>query len=269
MGLGEHMTNIASHTDESGIPVLDWEGGELDCSTCPVKNSGAQCERGHACVHDRYAKRIDRFLKWNPSLANDYLNHPYFEVRAIACRHADVFHLTRLISDEDETVRLSVAVRLPLTMLTKLRNDPHREVRIRVAMRLEGSELLAMANDDDYYVRKLVARRLPKALLPRMLSDKEWEVRLEAVKRLDMPILLRMCGDRELAIRRALVQRLPEPFLDRMVNDPAWEVRWELAQRADLALAQRLAIEDEEYEVRHAAYIRLDELNELQGACYG
>lgn len=259
------MISVAWTAPESDIPPLDWQGGELDCASCPVSNSTARCTRGHACVHDRYAKRIDRFFKWNPGLGNEYLDHPYFEVRAIACRHADVFLLQRLIDDEDETVRLSVAVRLPLKQAVKLRNDPHREVRIRVAMRLEGTELLAMAGDEDYYVRKLVARRLPEALLPRMLEDREWEVRLEAVKRLGMPALLRMCADPELAVRREVVQRLPLALLERMAHDPAWEIRWEVAHRADQATAQRLATSDEEEDVRLAASARLHELaNQLE-----
>lgn len=249
--------NVAWNADESDIPPVDWQGGALDCGPCPVRTSGARCSRGHACVHDRYAKRIDRFFKWNPALGNDYLEHPYFEVRAIACRHADVFRLQHLIEDEDETVRLSVAVRLPLNQAVRLRRDPHREVRIRVAMRLEGTELLAMAEDEDYYVRKLVARRLPEALLPRMLRDREWEVRLEAARRLGMPALLQLCNDPEVLVRREVVQHLPEALLERMARDEAWEVRWEVTQRAARALLQRMAQEDEESEVREAASARL------------
>lgn len=251
---------------EDDIPQVDWTGVPLDCSTCGTRSDQVRCERGHACVHDRYAKRIDRFFRWNPDLSNAYLKHPYFEVRAIACRQADVFHLLPLVDDEDETVRLSVAVRLPLAQAVRLRNDPHREVRIRVAMRLEGRELLAMAGDEDYYVRKLVARRLPEALLPRMLDDREWEVRLEAVKRLGMPALLRMCDDREIAVRREVVARLPVAQLHRMADDTAWEVRWEVAQRADRALALRMSESDEEAEVRDEACARLQELDLLPGS---
>ena len=61
------------------------------------------------------------------------------------------FRLLSLIEDEDETVRLSVAVRLPLNQAVRLRRDPHREVRIRVAMRLEGTELLARALHPDAF----------------------------------------------------------------------------------------------------------------------
>jgi len=255
---------------EQDIPLVDWEGRDLDCDNCPTRSSETRCELAHACVQDRYAKRIDRFFKWNPHLGNDYLAHPYFEVRAIACRHADVFRLHALIDDEDETVRLSVAVRLPLGQTVRLRNDPHREVRIRVAMRLEGSELLAMKDDEDYYVRKLVARRVPEAMLPRVMHDKEWEVRLEVAKRLPMPKLMEMCDDREVAVRREVVNRMPQAMLSRMAHDPAWEVRWEVAQRADHALAMQMASNDSEPDVRAEAQLRLQELgghvHEIQNA---
>lgn len=259
--------------DEPDIPIVDWEGRAIDCSDCEVRRTDARCELGHACVHDRYARRIDRFFRWNADQSNDYLDHPYFEVRAIACRRADVFRLPPLIRDEDETVRLSVAVRLPLAQVVRLRQDPHREVRIRVAMRLEGSELLAMADDEDYYVRKLVARRLPLALLPRMITDSEWEVRMEAAKRLEMPELLRMCDDRETAVRREVARRLPEAMLERMAHDPDWAIRWEIAQRASAALAGRMASQDDEEEVRFAARERLASLCHdegiSEGVCHG
>ncbi|EQD58189.1 LRV FeS4 cluster domain-containing protein, partial [mine drainage metagenome] len=89
-----------------------------------------------ACVEDRYAKRIDRFFDWNPGTAKNYLGHPYFEVRAVAAKHVEVELLPLLMSDRDETVRWSVALRLPINYLIEMRSDPDREVRIRVAARL-------------------------------------------------------------------------------------------------------------------------------------
>jgi hypothetical protein len=55
----------------------------------------AGCEPGRACMQDAYARRIDRFFRWHPALANEQLAHPYFEVRAIAARYADVFRCPR------------------------------------------------------------------------------------------------------------------------------------------------------------------------------
>lgn len=259
------MNAVAPETAD--IPALDWQGQPLVCRTCAVPASTARCERGHACVHDRYARRIDRFFRWNPAEGNAWLHHPYFEVRAIACRHADVFHLHQLIDDEDETVRLSVALRLPLNQVSRLRRDPHREVRIRVAMRLEGLALLPMADDEDYFVRTQVARRLPLALLPRMLRDPDREVRLEVARRLAPADLLPLCHDRELAVRREVAQRLPAALLGQMLADPAWEVRWELARRAGADLLEHLAREDSEEDVRAAARERLAELKQ-KGACH-
>ncbi|HEY9198124.1 MAG TPA: 4Fe4S-binding leucine-rich repeat protein, partial [Gammaproteobacteria bacterium] len=152
--------------NELGPPV-DWQGCALDCAACACHGllEASRCRIGHACVFDRYAKRIDRFFSWNPELARDYLDHPYFEVRAVAAKHVDVFHLPQLIHDPDETVRGSAAVRLPPKYLLALVYDPHREVRIRVAARLDPHELHAMIHDADYYVRQVVARRIPEGLL--------------------------------------------------------------------------------------------------------
>lgn len=78
-----------------------------DAKTCSAKTSIELCPRGgpsagrrqlrRACVNDRYARRIDRFFNWNPALANSYVRHEHFEVRAIAAKHADVFFLKPLL----------------------------------------------------------------------------------------------------------------------------------------------------------------------------
>ncbi|HWJ20210.1 MAG TPA: 4Fe4S-binding leucine-rich repeat protein, partial [Geobacterales bacterium] len=142
--------------------AIDWLGGAIFCDGCAHQDllAADRCQPKHACVHDRYARRIDRFFDWNRDLANQYLDHPYFEVRAIATKWADVFRLPALLSDPEETVRWNAARRLPRRDLLDLRNDPHREVRIRVATLLDPPDLTAMMRDEDYYVRIVVARRI-------------------------------------------------------------------------------------------------------------
>ena len=147
--------------------ALDWRGEVVECGSCAHRDLLAwqRCRPLKACVHDRYARRIDRFFDWNPALAQYYLTHPYFEVRACAAKAADVFHLPPLLEDPEEAVRWSAARRLPTRYLLRLRNDPHREVRIRVAQRLEGADLIPMIHDVDYLVRQTVARRIPPTFL--------------------------------------------------------------------------------------------------------
>ncbi|MFA7243398.1 MAG: 4Fe4S-binding leucine-rich repeat protein, partial [Sulfuricellaceae bacterium] len=113
--------------------ALDWQGEPVACAACDHRDLLAEgkCQLRRACVHDRYASRIHRFFSWNPELAREYLTHPYFEVRAIAAKFVDVFHLPPLLNDPDETVRFSAVVRLPQRYLLKMRADPDREVRIR------------------------------------------------------------------------------------------------------------------------------------------
>jgi hypothetical protein len=157
----------------------DWRGEPVDCGACrhnALRTAGG-CKLLHSCVQDRYARRIDRFFSWNKPLANDYLDHPYFEVRAVAATYADVFYLTRLLKDPDETVRWSAAQRLPPRCLRELRHDAHREVRIRVAARVDGPDLFEMRTDADYYVRMTVAQRLPVPILHLMMNDPEAGVR--------------------------------------------------------------------------------------------
>jgi len=210
--------------------AIDWRGNTVDCVPCP-HNGQAKCSLLRACVQDRYARRIDRFFDWNPALANGYLDHPHFEVRAIAAKHADVFRLPPLLEDEDETVRWNAARRLPASHCLKLRDDPHREVRIRVATRLDGADLAPMLLDADYYVRLVVARRVPPALLLRLVQDAEAEVRRVVASRLPVDQLLLLAADPDELVRREVAQRLPADLLNRLRGDESWRVRLEVAQR--------------------------------------
>ncbi len=213
--------------------AVDWEGREVACGACPHREllGSGRCALKHACVNDRYARRIERFFAWNSALANEYLAHPYFEVRALAAKSADVFHLPPLLADPDETVRWSVVQRLPRRYLLLLRNDPHREVRIRVASLLQGMELSAMIRDPDYFVRITVARRIPADLLPLMMTDVEAEVRRVVASRVEGDGLYEMAGDEDAEVRLAAVRRLEDAELRRFRHDPDWRVRYEAARR--------------------------------------
>ncbi len=246
----------AARAPAGDIPSLHWQGGPVDCAACDYAGlralPGEQgCEPGHACMQDVYARRIDRFFRWHPGLSDEQLAHPYFEVRAIAARHASVFRLPALTHDPDETVRLQIALRLPLGQLARMASDPHREVRIRVVQRLAPAALAALRDDPDYGVRELVARRLPLAILPTMAADPDRAVRMRVAQRLEMPALLALTGDAEPEVRRIVAERLPAALLPRMASDADWRVRWEVARRADAAVSSALH-DDEDPEVRQA-----------------
>ncbi len=244
------------------IPVFDWQGQPLTCAGCAHQSERAQlgCELGHSCMQDAYARRIDRFFHQHPELALQHLQHPYFEVRAIAARHVDLFHLNALRSDPDETVRMQVALRLPPRLLATMCDDPHREVRIRVAQRLDDEHLGRMLRDDDYQVRSIIAKRLPLALLPLLAADRDEQVRCVVAERLDMPGLWRLASDASPVVRRIVAERVPEPLLGQLAADSDWGVRWQVAQRADLAsqaaLLRTLAM-DPDPEVSRQAQARL------------
>lgn len=220
---------MTSDIDET----VDWQGNAIGCEACPHRElAGAgRCTLKHACVQDRYAPRIARFFSWNPALANDYLAHPYFEVRALAAKYADVFHLPPLLADPDETVRWSAALRLPHRYLLLLRADPHREVRIRVASLLEGADLSPMMRDADYSVRITAARRVLPGMLPAMMADEEAEVRRVVASRIEGEGLYQMAADEDAEVRLAAVRRLEDDELRRFRHDPDWRVRYEAARR--------------------------------------
>lgn len=260
-----HAVPAGARAPAGDIPTLDWEGHPVDCRHCEHQDLRAQpggCEPGYSCMQDAYARRIDRFFRQHPERAGRHLRHPYFEVRAIAARHVDIFQLGALKDDPDETVRLQVALRLPQRLLTGMCGDPHREVRIRVAQRLDTAELSRLIHDADYEVRTVVARRLPVALLPLLAADRDEQVRRVVAERLDMPALWRMSADRSPAVRRIVAERAPEPLLQAFLTDLDWGVRWTVAARANAGphtdWLQQLA-EDTDTEVSAEASRRLAE----------
>lgn len=250
---------------ETDIPVRHWSGAALDCSACAqhallLRPAGQGCQPGHACLHDAYARRISRFLSWHPGLADGQLQHPYFEVRAIAVRHASLFRLPALLRDPDETVRMQVVQRLPIaqlhTHLPMLAQDPHREVRLRVAQRVDPARLGPLMRDPDYGVRECVADRLPLPLLSALAHDPDRAVRQRVAQRLEMPALLALADDPDGDVRRTVAQRMPDALLPRLLGDADWRVRWEVAQRAAPSALGPL-LSDEDPEVRAAARQRL------------
>lgn len=255
------------------IPPVTWDGHPIVCADCryaALLETG-RCEPGRSCMQDRYARRIDRFFRRNPELGTGELDHPYFEVRAIAVRSADLFHVARLIDDADETVRHSVAMRVPQGLLLRMVHDPHREVRIRVAYRLEPESLPLLRHDPDYHVRTVAARRMPAALLGQMVDDPDDAVRREVAQRIDVPGLFRLMHDPSVMVRRVVAQRLPAAMLDRLAGDGDWSVRWEVIQRAGPELLARLADEgyEDDVELRRAATERLRTFQTQAGEEHG
>jgi hypothetical protein len=220
----------------------DWLGQQLCCDTCVHREliGEEKCRQHHVCVEDRSPSRIDRFFELNPGLANRFLAHPYFEVRAAAARYADIFHLTALLDDSDETVRWAAAFRLPHRFLLRLRNDPHREVRIRVAAHLEGDELLPMMSDPDYYVRQVVARRIAIAQLKHMIDDPDPEVRRQVAQRISKEWLPELACDSDVSVCLAAASRLTPTQLLPLRFHPEFRVRYEAAGRVPVSALEAM-----------------------------
>ncbi len=242
---------------EPGDERIDWRGNAIACTACPHVALG-RCEPGHACVEDRYARRIDRFFDWNPELADRHVGHPHFEVRAIAAKHADVFLLPALLDDEEEAVRWNAVRRLPARYKLRLRNDPHREVRIRVAGELGTADLIPMLDDSDYYVRLVVARRIDPPLLRALIADPEPEVRRVVADRLPLAMLAPMAKDADAAVRLRAAERMSEEAVSAMHDDDDWRIRHVVASRVhDRRLLRRLT-DDPDPIVRETAASRLN-----------
>ena len=217
--------------------ALDWQGREVCCKGCVHREliHEERCRQKHVCVQDRSPSRIEEFFKTNPGLANDFLSHPYFEVRAAAAKYADVFRLTALLNDEDESVRWNAALRLPRRFLLRLRDDPHREVRIRIASHLEGEELMPMMSDPDYFVRQIVARRIGVPQLKYMIDDPDPEVRRAVAQRIPPEWLFQMVDDPDASVCLAVAERLTPTQLLALRFHSDIRVRYEAAGRVPVS----------------------------------
>jgi hypothetical protein len=260
-------------TTEAAPLALDYQGNCVTCRGCAHRDrlAAGACEPLRACVHDRYARRIDRFFSRNPDLADSYLEHPYFEVRAIAVRFASIFRLPALLHDVDETVRWRALLRLPPRYAQSLREDASREVRIRVAQRLAPAFLVSMMDDADYYVRLEVARRLPPQYLAAMARDAEVLVRAEVMQRIGEEWLASLRNDPDPSVRVVIARRLQPEQLPLMLRDEDWRVRHEVAQRIGVAHLKELS-GDEDPLVREVALQRLVEYTggeRWRSLCYG
>lgn len=211
--------------------ALDWQGHEVRCDDCVHRELSREerCRKKHVCMQDRSPDRIALFFMKNPDLANEFLTHPYFEVRAEAAKVADVFRLTALLDDEDETVRWNAALRLPHRFMIRLRNDPHREVRIRIASQLKGEDLTPMMSDPDYYVRQVVARRIAVAQLRNMIDDPDPEVRRVVAQRIEPEWLKELVDDPDASVCLTVAERLDPAHLLPLRSHADFRVRYEVA----------------------------------------
>lgn len=244
--------------------AMDWQGREVCCDGCVHHDlvGEQRCRPKHICVKDRSPSRIEQFFKTNPGLANEFLTHPYFEVRAAAAKFADVFHLTALLNDVDETVRWQAALRLPRRFLLRMREDPHREVRVRVASHIEGEELVPMMADPDYYVRYVVAQRIGVPSLKHMIDDPDPEVRRVVAQRIAVEWLPELIDDSHGAVVLAVAKRLTSTQLLPLRFHADFRVRYEAAGKVPhraLAAMQR----DEDPMVLERV---LERLNQQQSA---
>jgi hypothetical protein len=243
---------------EEALETLDWLGQPVRCRDCrhEAMHRDGRCRKGRACVRDRRAKRVERFFGEHSGLADDYLDHAYVEVRAIAVKYASPFRLPALLADSEPEVRAMAVLRLPADRVRPLAGDRDRRVRIAVASRVEGRALIGMLADEDYAVRLMAVRRLAPSLLPLAMNDPEPEVRRWVARRIveDRPMEMRF--DRDPLVRLELVKRLSPARLAAFTKDPGLRVRVTVAERVAPSDLQSF-LGDKESVVREIATERL------------
>lgn len=231
-----------------------------DCASCPYQSTlltQSKCTPGDACIQVKSGRQIDRFLRNNPGLADEYLDDDFWETRAIAVRYASQSKLAILIDDQDEVVRRAVAYRIPADELIKMISDVDREVRITVADRISPEHLEKMADDSDYLVRVYVTRRLPQGRLFRMICDPDMQVRKEVARRIPEASLGLMADDSEVDIRRIVAERMSPEQVAMFLTDKEWIVRLTAVERVDVSALLTLTTEDLDPEVQDAISRRL------------
>jgi len=231
-----------------------------DCSACPHRAllEAGKCVPGDICLTAQSGRQIDRFLRRNPQIAQDYLSDGFWERRAIAARYAPLELVRKLPRDVDEVVRRVVASRLPIDELDDYLHDSDREVRMTVAERIAPDRLTAFVGDEDYLVRLHAAKRLPHGQLRRMVDDEDREVRKEVARRLPSFALSMMAKDEDVEVRRIVAARVLPADATKMLTDSDWVVRLEAAQLAPLEDIAEL-VDDVEPDVRAAVRQRLND----------
>jgi hypothetical protein len=232
----------------------------VDCTVCPHRAllAAGKCVPGDICLTAQSGRQIDRFLRRNPQVAEDYLDDGFWERRAIAARYAPLEAVRKLPRDADEVVRRVVASRLPIGELDEYLHDTDREVRMTVAERIAPERLSALIGDEDYLVRLQAAKRLPHGQLRRMAGDDDREVRKEVARRLPPFALSLMAKDEDAEVRRIVASRMLPDEVAQMLVDDDWLVRLEAAQRAPLEAIAEL-VDDVEPDVRSAVRQRLND----------
>ncbi|EIZ77328.1 LRV FeS4 cluster domain-containing protein [Novosphingobium sp. Rr 2-17] len=238
--------------------ALDWRGKVIRCRECDhsALNREGLCAKGKSCIRDRRARRVDRFLRENLTLADSYLDHPYFEVRACAAQYASVFHLPPLLDDPEPEVRAVTTMRLPADRIRQMAFDEDTRVRVAAAARLQGLDLMPLISDAEYMVRITAVRKMPVEMLPLVRHDPDPEVRTWVARRIDPRALADMTFDSDAMVRCEVATRIPMDQLPLLLRDSDMRVRFTVAER--IAEEELFALlDDDEPIIRELAHERI------------
>ena len=185
-------------------------------------------------MHDRYARRIDRFFDWNPGSRAIPSDPSLFRGARLRRQGRGCVPAAAMLDDPEETVRWSAVRRLPpLLLRLRQRSSPRGSHPGRATAR--RPRLISMVPKDvDYFVRQTVARRIPDDLLVLMIGRR----RCGSQARRGQPYCPQTAaedGGRQGSSVRLEVARRDDPAnLAAFASDVDWRIRYEASRCAQM-----------------------------------
>jgi len=236
---------------------IDWQAALTQVGDCPrhvILDDGPPNSQDEAFLAF-LRNEIGTFLSDHLALANQCVDHPCTEIRAIAAGYVNIFKLSALLEDPDPIVRMVASRRLPDAWMCRSGGNIPRDVGSS-ADRFQIRRLLAMLMNEDIEIRRAVVSSLPQEILPLAAHDGDAAIRREVARRIAPDYLANMIDDFDPTVRLEVVGRLPTTQLPLMARDGDARVRLAVAARiAESELAPFL--DDPESAIRELAGSRL------------
>ncbi|MBC7103313.1 MAG: hypothetical protein H5U13_08855 [Parvibaculum sp.] len=236
---------------------IDWQAALTQAGDCPrhvILDDGPSNGQDEAFLAF-LRNEIGTFLGDHLALADQCVDHPCAEIRAIAADYVNIFKLSALLEDPDPIVRMVASRRLPDAWMCRSRGNVPLDTASS-ADRVQIRRLLAMLMNEDIEIRRAVVSCLPQEILPLAAHDGDAVIRHEVVRRIAPDYLANMIDDFDPSVRLEVVGRLPATQLPLMARDGDSRVRFAVAERiSESELAPFL--DDPESAIRELAGSRL------------
>lgn len=213
---------------------IDWQAALTQAGDCPrhvILDDGPPNGQDEAFLAF-LRNEIGTFLSDHLALADQCVDHPCTEIRAIAAGYVNIFKLSALLEDPDPIVRMVASRRLPHAWMCRSRSNAPRDAGSPTD-RFQIRRLLAMLMNEDVEIRRAVVSSLPQEMLPLAAHDGDAAIRREVACRIAPDYLANMIDDFDPSVRLEIVGRLPATQLPLMARDGDARVRFAVAERID------------------------------------